>query len=65
MPKQKTNRSACKRFKLTKGGKIRRNKAFRRHLLAKRSSKRKRNLRRPGLVCAAEARTYRRMLGEG
>jgi len=65
MPKQKTNRSACKRFKLTKGGKIRRNKAFRRHLLAKRSSKRKRNLRRPGLVCAAEARVYRRMLGEG
>jgi large subunit ribosomal protein L35 len=65
MPKQKTNRSARKRFKLTKGGKVRRNKAYRRHLLAGRSTKRKRNLRRPGFVCAAEHRTYLRLLGEG
>jgi len=64
MPKQKTNRSASKRFKLTKTGKIRRNKAYRRHLLAGRSTKRKRNLRRPDFVCAAEKRTYLRLLGE-
>ena len=65
MPKQKTKRSARKRFKLTKGGKVRRNKAFRRHLLAGRSTKRKRNLRRHGFVSAAETRTYLRILGEG
>ena len=46
MPKQKTNRSVRKRFKLTKGRKVRRNKAFRRHLLAGRTTKRKRQLRR-------------------
>ena len=65
MPKQKTNRSALKRFKVTKGRKVRRNKAFRRHLLAARSTKRKRNLRRPGLVSKAETKTYLRLLGEG
>ena len=65
MPKQKTNRSARKRFKVTKGRKVRRNKAFRRHLLAGRSQKRKRNLRRPGLVSAGERLTYLRLLGEG
>ncbi|MHC4449820.1 MAG: 50S ribosomal protein L35 [Planctomycetota bacterium] len=65
MPKQKTNRSALKRFKVTKGRKVRRNKAYRRHLLAGRSTKRKRQLRKPGLVCAAERKTYLRLLGEG
>jgi large subunit ribosomal protein L35 len=65
MPKQKTNRSALKRFKVTKGRKVRRNKAFRRHLLAGRSTKRKRNLRRPALVSKAETKTYLRLLGEG
>ncbi len=64
MPKQKTNRSVCKRFKTTKKGKVRRNKAYRRHLLAGRSTKRKRGLRRPGFVVAAERRTYLRLLGE-
>jgi large subunit ribosomal protein L35 len=65
MPKQKTNRSALKRFKVTKTGKVRRNKAFRRHLLAGRSTKRKRNLRRHALVSAGERRTYLRLLGVG
>lgn len=65
MPKQKTNRSVCKRFKVTKGRKVRRNKAFRRHLLAGRTAKQKRNLRRPALVSAAERKTYLRLLGEG
>jgi large subunit ribosomal protein L35 len=64
MPKQKTNRSARKRFKVTKNRKVRRNKALRRHLLAGRSRKRKRNLRRPGLVSAGERQTFLRMLGE-
>ena len=65
MPKQKTNRSVLKRFKVTKNRKVRRNKAFRRHLLAGRTTKRKRNLRRHGFVCDAERRTYLRLLGEG
>lgn len=65
MPKQKTNRSALKRFKVTKNRKIRRSKAFRRHLLAGRTAKQKRKLRRPGLVSQAERRTYLRLLGEG
>jgi large subunit ribosomal protein L35 len=65
MPKQKTNRSALKRFKVTKTRKVRRNKAFRRHLLAGRTSKRKRNLRRHGLVSSAERLNYLRLLGEG
>ncbi|MHC4959755.1 MAG: 50S ribosomal protein L35 [Planctomycetota bacterium] len=65
MPKQKTNRSALKRFKVTKHRKVRRNKAYRRHLLAGRSTKRKRNLRRPALVCKAERLNYLRLLGQG
>ena len=45
--------------------KVRRNKAYRRHLLAGRSTKRKRKMRRPGLVSPGEVRTYLRLLGEG
>ena len=45
MPKIKTNRSAAKRFKVTGTGKLKRNKAYRRHILTKKSTKVKRNLR--------------------
>lgn len=45
MPKMKTNRGAAKRFKKTGTGKIARSKAFRRHILTSKSTKRKRNLR--------------------
>ena len=65
MPKQKTNRSAMKRFKVTKNRKVRRNKAFRRHLLAGRTTKTKRNLRRHALVSKGERLTYLRLLGQG
>jgi len=50
MPKIKTNRGAAKRFKTTGSGKIVRNKAFSSHILTKKSTKRKRNLRKSGLV---------------
>ena len=50
MPKIKTNRCAAKRFKTTGSGKIVRNKAFSSHILTKKSTKRKRNLRKSGLV---------------
>ena len=45
MPKIKTNRSAAKRFKVTGTGKLKRNKAYRRHILTKKTTKHKRNLR--------------------
>jgi len=50
MPKIKTNRGAAKRFKTTGSGKVVRNKAFSSHILTKKSTKRKRNLRKSGLV---------------
>ena len=45
MPKIKTNRAAAKRFKKTATGKLKRNKAYKSHILTKKSTKRKRNLR--------------------
>ena len=51
MPKMKTNRGAAKRFKATGGGRIRRSKAFSSHILTKKSTKRKRNLRKTDLDC--------------
>ncbi len=64
MPKLKTNRSAKKRFKLTKKGKVRRNKAYSQHLLSGKSARRKRNLRKPALVVGRQARTVKRLLGK-
>ena len=46
MPKQKTRRAAAKRFKQTGTGKLVRNKAYKSHILTKKSTKRKRNLRK-------------------
>lgn len=50
MPKVKTNSSAKKRFKVTATGKITYQKAFKRHILTKKSTKRKRALRQKGVV---------------
>lgn len=50
MPKIKTNRSAAKRFKLTGTGKLKRSKAFKRHILTKKTAKTKRNLRKPAMT---------------
>ncbi len=62
MPKMKTNRGAAKRFNATGSGKIRRNKAYSSHILTKKSSKRKRNLRKSGLIAEADRRAVKRML---
>ncbi len=62
MPKMKTNRGAAKRFKATGSGKIRRNKAYSSHILTKKSTKRKRNLRKSGLIDQADQRAVKRML---
>ena len=44
--KIKTHRGAAKRFNVTKNGKVKMNKAFRRHILNKKTTKRKRHLRK-------------------
>ena len=62
MPKMKTNRGAAKRFKRTGKGKFKRNKAFKGHLLSKKSAKRKRNLRKAELVDKADKDKVRRLL---
>lgn len=62
MPKMKSRRSAVKSFKITATGKIKRHKAFRRHILTSKSTKRKRHLRRPGLVDKTEAYKVKRFL---
>lgn len=62
MPKMKTNRGAAKRFKATGSGKIKRSKAFTSHILTKKSTKRKRNLRQSGLVDEANAKSLRKIL---
>lgn len=54
MPKMKTHRGAAKRFKITGSGKFKRAHAYKSHLLAKKSSKRKRNLRRSALISKAD-----------
>ncbi|MBA3341198.1 MAG: 50S ribosomal protein L35 [Gemmatimonadaceae bacterium] len=46
MPKMKTHKGAKKRFSITGSGKVKRMKAFKSHILTKKTSKRKRNLRR-------------------
>ena len=53
MPKVKTNSSAKKRFKVTGTGEITFQKAFKRHILTKKSTKRKRSLRKKGVVSDA------------
>jgi large subunit ribosomal protein L35 len=50
MPKMKTHKGAAKRFKLTASGKVKRFKAYKSHILTKKSPKRKRNLRRASVI---------------
>ena len=62
MPKMKTNRGAAKRFKTSGSGKIVRNKAFSSHILTKKSTKRKRNLRKSTVLDSANLKGVKRML---
>ena len=62
MPKIKTNRGAAKRFGKTKGGKIKKNKAYASHILTKKSSKRKRSLRKSGLIDKVDAKAVKRLI---
>jgi len=63
MPKMKTHRGAAKRFKLTKSGKLKRAKAYKSHILTKKSQKRKRNLRKAGFLTSADIKRIKRALG--
>ena len=65
MPKIKTKKAIKKRFKLTKKGKVKRARSCKRHILTKKSRKRKRALGKSSLVSKAEARTIRRLLPYG
>lgn len=62
MPKLKTKRSAAKRFKRTGGGGFKRAQSHRRHILTKKTSKRKRHLRSMDVIAEADEASVERML---
>ncbi len=62
MPKMKTNSSAKKRFAITGTGKIKRKKAFKRHILTKKETKQKRNLGYDAIVSKADEKNVKHML---
>ena len=62
MPKMKTKRGAAKRFKVTGSGKVKRSRAYRRHLLTSKSRKQKRHLRKEAMVSPANERAIKRLL---
>jgi large subunit ribosomal protein L35 len=62
MPKMKTRKAAKKRFGLTGTGKVRRSKAFKNHILTKKSPKRKRNLRGSALVHKTQEKKIKAMI---
>lgn len=62
MPKMKTSKSAAKRFKLTATGKLKRSKAYKRHILTKKSTKRKRNLRQAAITDATNVKNMKKIL---
>ncbi len=65
MPKLKTRRALKKRFRLTKTGKVKRGRAFRSHILTKKSRKRKRALRHGAYVSKTQAGTIKKLLPYG
>ena len=62
MPKMKSNRGAAKTFRKTASGKVKRNKAFKSHILTKKSTKTKRNLRKAVLVSEADLKRVKIMI---
>lgn len=65
MPKMKTRKAAAKRFKVMKSGKIKMPRANKRHILTKKSTKRKRQLRRSGYLGRGDAGLVKRLLPYG
>ncbi len=62
MPKMKTKKAVAARFKLTGRGKLKKNSPGLRHILTKKSPKRKRQLSKPSLVSGAQLKTYKRLM---
>ncbi len=62
MPKIKTNRSAAKRFKKTGTGQLKRMKAYKSHILTKKTTKRKRNLRKATLTDATKLKNMKKIM---
>ena len=62
MSKMKTSKSAAKRFKVTGTGKLKRAKAYKSHILTKKSAKRKRNLRKPAITDATNVKNMKKIL---
>ena len=63
MPKMKTHRGSAKRFRVTGSGKVMRSKAFKSHILTKKSPKRKRNFRHETEIATADYKVIKRNLG--
>lgn len=62
MPKMKTHRGAAKRFKVTGTGKLKRNKAYKRHILTKKSTKVKRQARPGAMMAASDQKVMKKLL---
>jgi len=63
VPKMKTKKAVAARFKVTASGKLKMSRPGKRHILTKKSSKRKRQLSRPAIVFASFAKTYKQVMG--
>ncbi|MCR4892511.1 MAG: 50S ribosomal protein L35 [Lachnospiraceae bacterium] len=62
MPKMKTSRAAAKRFKVTGSGKLKRFKAYKRHILTKKSAKTKRNLRHATMTDPTNVKNMKKIM---
>lgn len=65
MPKLKTHKGAAKRFRITGGGKVKRGHSFARHILTKKTAKRKRQLDIDGTVAPADEKLVKKMMPYG
>ncbi len=64
MPKLKTHKGIKKRVTVTASGKLKREKAFAKHLMSGKSGKRRRHLRKRGFITGPKAKTYKYLLGK-
>ena len=65
MPKMKTHSGSKKRFRVTRNGKVMRAKAYKSHILEKKSQKRKRNFRKETTLSKGDAQNVKKKLGIG
>ena len=62
MPKMKTSKSAAKRFKVTGTGKLKRSKAYKQHILTKKTTKKKRDLRKAAMMDKTNEKVMKKIL---